>query len=521
MKKLKILAVCCLSAMLLSGCLPVAVPGATTVTSPPPASQAHVVPQPEQVRLPWFDKDTLNPYSCETLQNYYLAGLLCDPLVALDSACRPQNRLALEITGGPLQYSITLRHDAVFSDGAPLTPQDVLYSLGLAQNAPRFSGGLTGIATATVGSATTVIITLAAPDQFFTRSLVFPILRQDTGENPIPVGVGRFTAATEEHKLVRNERYYNPVKNIRQVTLVDTNSLEEQSYGIMEGTMDLMYSDLQSDLNLGLGIGYRQIPLSNMIYLGVGQKSPILTRELRQVLSGLTRREDIARKVFTGFATVTSLPVNPVAAATSLNVTDLEVNLEKQKAALEQMGWVAREDGSRWKDGVKLSLNILVNTESTERKAVAEQLTEMYRLAGVELVVNLLPFAQYQAQIASGGYDLCIAETRIAYNMNIAALLSPAGTRPAPAPSPGLSGVAAVPGVSSAPRAAPASGGILSLFYGVQAGTVEQATLEIALREELPVIPLLFRRGILCFSRDFSVNIVATEQDIFYNIGEW
>ncbi|MEG2120266.1 MAG: hypothetical protein RRY53_07895, partial [Pseudoflavonifractor sp.] len=89
----------CLSAataglLLLGGCGLRPAP-ASSAAPAPVVSPAPVLTQ--AVNVPWFEADSLNPYTCQTLQNYYLAGLLCDPLVALDSRLEPQNRLALEI----------------------------------------------------------------------------------------------------------------------------------------------------------------------------------------------------------------------------------------------------------------------------------------------------------------------------------------------------------------------------------------------------------------------------------------
>ncbi|MEG1777606.1 MAG: hypothetical protein RR209_01385, partial [Angelakisella sp.] len=64
--------------------------------APTPAPTEVTAKKQDSINVPWFPEDSLNPYSCETLQNYYLAGLLCDPLVALGADQIPQNRLALE-----------------------------------------------------------------------------------------------------------------------------------------------------------------------------------------------------------------------------------------------------------------------------------------------------------------------------------------------------------------------------------------------------------------------------------------
>ncbi|MEG0752572.1 MAG: ABC transporter substrate-binding protein [Angelakisella sp.] len=468
-----------------------------------PALSPNPMPAPkvlEQVNVPWFPDDSLNPYSCNTLQNYYLGGLLCDPLVALDGQQKPENRLALEVTAERNNYIIQLRHDAVFSDGSTLTAEDVLYSLELARLTPRFASGLSGVEKAEALDSGTVVITLKAPDIVFARSLTFPILKKDTAELSIPVGVGRFLPLTDQNLLVRNDTYYNPVKNLRQLSLVATDSLEAQSFAIMEGKIDLMYSDLQGDLNLGLGIGYRQIPLNNMLYLGVNGNKAGGELAVRQALSGLIDRDEISRKVYMGFAAATSLPINPSAAITSLNAADLEVNRPQQRTLLTQAGYTLSEDGIWKKGAVPLTFELLVNAENDERVSAAELIAHMYKSAGIPVTIVPLPFAQYQDRISKGEYDLYIGEVRLAYNMDISQLI--------------FSGGSLNPAAPNLPELA-------ALYADVRSGITESSLLEKQLRSDLPIIPLLFRRGILCFSRDFSANIVATEQDIFYNITDW
>lgn len=42
-----------------------------------------------------------------------------------------------------------------------------------------------------------------------------------------------------------------------------------------------------------------------------------------------------------------------------------------------------------------------------------------------------------------------------------------------------------------------------------------------AVLAQSPFVPLVFRQGSVSHNREFRAEIVATEQDIFYNIVEW
>lgn len=479
-----VLAVGCSTPNISSSIAPAPPSSATTETAAPETVQ--------QLRVPRFTNDSLNPYTCQTLQNYYLAGLLCDPLVALDSNNQPDKRLALEVsTSDNLRFVVTLRDDAYFSDGSLLGASDVIYSLELARQNDRFAAGLAGVIQAQKLGESSVSITLAQPNIYFVRSLCFPVVKSGTGSMDIPVGVGRFTYS-EDGELLRNSRHYRPVRNVSRVITVAAESLEEQSYLLLESEVNLIYSALQSGLNLGLGIGYHQIPLSNLVFLGVNHNRAWATTTMRQVVSGLVRREELVRRAYTGFASVASIPISPVASVTALEAADLEMSPERQKTALESEGWLLQPDGTRRRNGVTLSLELLCNSESSERHSAAELAAEMLRAAGIQTTVIALPHQQYLERIETGSYDLYIAETRLPYNMEFSRLI-PSGLFPE----------------------------LEKIYRSTLAGETAQEELETALRNELPVIPLLFRRGVLSFSRDFSANMVATEQDIFYNVEEW
>ena len=472
----------------------------TQQQSEPQVSQS----QPEQVqrvRLPFFPEDTLNPYTCQTLQNSCLTSLLYDPLVTLDQDYQPKNRLAQEVTVEGTSCVVKLRSGLTFSDGSPLTSADVLASLELARQTPRYSAALTGVVGAEAPDSNTLVITLSQADIYFPRSLTFPILQIGTEAQERPVGCGRFVLEEGQTRMVVNESYYRAAGNIRTVELVATQTMEEQSYGVMEGTIDLMYSDLQSDLNLGLGIGYRQIPLSNMVYLGVNSQRLGWDEQTRCVFSAMMDREEIARKAYMGFAAATALPINPAASATALGVAQLDLSVDRQNQQLDALGWQQRDsEGWRTQNGRRFSVGLLINSENNDRQSVAQLIKDSCAQLGVEIVVEALPFEQFQERIAQGQYDLYLGEVKMPGNLDLSRVLFP---------DPQLG-----PGAADDQE-------LRQAHTQLHSGELSQEDFEAMLEKKMPVIPLLFRRGIFCFSRDFSANIVATEQDIFYNIEEW
>lgn len=472
--------------------------------------------QPLQtVRIPFDPDDSLDPFTCDGVQNYYAAGLLYDTLVALDVMGAPQNRLAQEITMEEGRWVVRLRTDAYFSDNTRVTARDVAYSATVAGASPRFAAQLSGVAQIQTPDLFTVVFVLSAPDQYFSRALAFPIVKEGTAgelafteegefshlqkaETP-PVGGGRFLLSSDGVTLTRNSRYHTPVKNIRTVRLVDAGDLTAQSQAIQAGRLDLMYSQLQGPVDLSVGNVSRQVMLSNLVFLGVNSQRRGLSAQLRTTLSAIIDREAVARRAYLGFAAAAWSPIKQSFETATGGEENPAPDL--QEAQLDTLGYDQRdEDGWRTINGERFTLSLLVNSDSSQRQAAAAIIADAFRLAGIEIVVETLPFASYTQRIAEGEYDLYLGELRVPPNLDLSTLIAPH-----PAVGPGCV----------------RDQELLDIYTRVKAGREDTSALDTAFRRSMPFIPLVYRRGMVAFSRDFSANIVATEQDIFYNIEDW
>lgn len=492
-----------LAVFLLAGCAAGSLPVSGSGESPPPAPAEEQPSAPaaslSTVRIPWNPADGLNPFTCQTLQNYYAAGLLYDTLVSPDTVGNPQTRLAQEITFDGNLCIVKLRTDARFTDGSPVTSQDVLYSTTAAREAPRFAPGLSGVLEITTPDNYTIVFSLLAPDHFFGRSLTFPIVKEETAADPLPVGSGRFAPGGAEDLLVANDRYYNPAGQVRQVRLVDAGSVLEQGTAVRDGRIDLMYTDLRGAADLSLGLSRRQVVLSNLLYLGVNTQRLRLTTEFRLAFSGIIDREAIVRRAYRGFAAEADSPIKQSYSSTV--APGESVLPDTQEQLLASLGLEERdEEGWRLLNGRRYTLRLLVNEDSYDRLSAAAVLRESFQAAGIQVTLEALPFAEYSQRIAEGNYDLYLGEVKLPANLDLLSLISPD-----PALGPGCV----------------RDEELLEVYRQVKAGEEELSALDAAFRRVMPVIPLAYRKGIVAFSPDFSANIVATEQDIFYNIGEW
>ena len=96
---------------------------------------------PEVFSLPYLSTQPLNPLACPDGMQQTVASLLYEGLFHLDTALAPQPVLCASYTydAEALTYTLTLRPNAVFSDGSPLTAADVKTTLTAAKASPRYS----------------------------------------------------------------------------------------------------------------------------------------------------------------------------------------------------------------------------------------------------------------------------------------------------------------------------------------------------------------------------------------------
>lgn len=454
-----------------------------------------------EVHLPYSEKDSLNPYTCTTMQNHYLCQLLFDTLVRIDSLGTARNSLAQEVVQKQERWVVKLRADACFSDGTRVTAEDIRYSCTLAQGSAFYAPQLAQLAEVQTPDEQTVVFLLREPDVFFDRSLCFPVVKGGTGEQSLPGGGGRYRLSSDPAELVQNPFYHTGGGGITRIFLHEAESSEDQSYGMMENTIDFMYFDPSEELNLGLGSAYRQVQLSNLVFLGVNSQGWGFQAPLRTVLSGLINRENIARKAYLGFAAASGGLIRPSFGDSTASSALSGVSREKVEARLDAMGYGQRDsEGWRIIAGRRFTLRLLVNSENSARVSAAEQVAADIEAAGIQVMLEKVGFETYRERIAAGEYDLYIGETQVSANLDLSALLSPN----------------AVFGPGCAQDAQ-----LLEAYRQMKAGEISLDDFDAAFQASMPVIPLLYRRGAVCFSRDFSANILATERDIFYNIEEW
>ncbi len=443
----------------------------------------------DKIKIPYYENDTLNPYKSETLHNFILNTLIYDSLFILDTADNPIPLIAISITKLQDGHLIAIDTEQKFSDGSSITVDDVLYSFNLAREHKYYGPPLNNIDNIEKISENTFKVYLKEPDVYFSKCLTFPIVKQSSSKE-LPIGSGRFVLDSTQKKLIASTTTHRKVKTIKEIELVPTVNEETLSFALMDNSIDVMYSDLQSKFNLGVGIGYKQIPISNLIYLGVNPY--VVNDDIRKLISMNIDREMISRTAYTGFAKPTFFPIK------TDNYNKDIYNLFNLEEALLKQGY-RKNENNRWIFNDKyVTIDILINKESLDKTVIGEYLQKTLTNMGFESTLRKVSYNEYINNINNGNYGIYVAEMKLSPNNDLTQLLSNKN----------------IDYSTFYPN-------IINSYREMKSIKDNEEQFKLTFTEELPVIPLVFRRGALCYSRDFSANIVATEQDIFYNIENW
>ena len=309
---------------------------------------------------------------------------------------------AYSVSADGLAWTFDIRNDAKFTDGQPVTAEDVAFTF----NTAKASGGrvdLTRMKLARAESQTRVVFELNIPYSTFINAAVFlgivpkHAYSANYGQKPLGSGPYVFVQWDKGQQLIveRNENYYGTKPFFKRMTLLffDTDGAYA---AVQSGLVDVAmtapvlvrdipgYSLLRvrSVDNRGIGFPSTKAGTYNADNLPVGND---VTSDItiRKALIYGTDRARIVRDVLNGYGTPAytvcdGLPWwNP-----QTRIADNDV--AAQKASLDAAGWRPGGDGIRVKNGLRASFTLMYPAGDSVRQGIALAFAQQARALGIE-----------------------------------------------------------------------------------------------------------------------------------------
>lgn len=358
-----------------------------------------------------------------------------------------------KVDSDQLTYKFDLRQDARWSDGQPLTADDVVFTYALmagstydyrAINSRYWPDLETYLASVTAPDKYTVVMKMKTPYAPFLTNYVEPIpplpkhvlepvVRQAPSDfrkadfNFAPtVMSGPFqfdrwdksqqvvVKANPRHFLGRPHLDSYVVKTVSDgVAVANQLKTGEIDYGAIEFSL---WDDLATAGNVNrIAFGqpswdYYAVnmdptnaarPVTGKIF-----GDPAIGKQVRQALYHAVDRAALAERVYFKQADVATTVEPPTSWALTTNVSKYAYDPKKAADMLDQAGWKLGPDGTRVKDGVRFSFELITNVGNKARETTIQVLSESWRKIGVEAQPRPIQFTEYVKTSTTRDFDM-------------------------------------------------------------------------------------------------------------------
>jgi peptide/nickel transport system substrate-binding protein len=404
---------------------------------------------------------TLNPIAITASEGHQIAGLVFHKLLEEQDdfiSFEPQLASNWSWSADSLAVTFMLRRDARWSDGKPVTADDVRFTWQVHTDttvAWPSASIKAKIRDVEVKDPQTVVFHFserylyqvmdANDGVILPKHLLESIPRAELKTSAFgraPVGNGPYVLSKWESgqylELAVNPRYVDAGGGAPRVQRVlfkfvpDAVTLAAQ---LKAGEIDLLEAVQPGDL---AGIKQRRpnaavytVPSRRMTFLAWNEKRPPFDdREVRRALTMAIDRGEIIRTVWQGYATECTSPLVPLLWAHDASIQPLRYDVKAARATLEKRGFQDTDrDGFLDKDGKPLAIEIIVN-DVQSRVDVVTLVQAQLKKAGVKVDVRVMEYNALIDRILATDYDAALVEWKATTKVDLTGLFHTKSMRP-------------------------------------------------------------------------------------------
>ena len=401
-----------------------------------PAAEASNVEDSLVVGIQSTKTTAIRPLDPQERDMMSIYDLLYDSLVTIDDNYLPQPGLAesWEESGSGKTWTFHLRENVTFSDGTPLTANDVVataqYILRRAQDETSADKGYYAnlnyfVSSISAKDDTTVVVKAARKYWGLLYAMTFPVLPAAYVESDNPPGTGAYVVSTFEPAnylwLQANTNWWQTQPQVKEIMVVCHNTpgdvIESYEYARVDACFTRSISAAQyKSGTTSLALDYRTNQLE--VLLMNHSAAPLNSINVRKAIRYAIDVDKIASTVYMGMVERTDTPAIPGTwmyndTLDSYFVTDLDA----ARALLAEDGWEdSNEDGYLDKVNDKgelqtlsLTLRVYEEPDNNVRLEVAESIATSLAAIGIDCTTSTVTFANMQSRLSAGSYELALA----------------------------------------------------------------------------------------------------------------
>lgn len=509
MKKILLLILC--AAMLLglfTGCAAEDTPYVPTgdALAPEDADVNATIPDEnteiQEFSLAYYSKYSMNPIIATDYTNRSLFSLIYQGLFFINSQNEPVPILCknYKYSTDYRTFTFFLMDGATFSDGSPVTVEDVLATYTAALDSTYYSGRFVHVKEILISDEGGISFKLSNPITELPLLLDVPIIKASQIESEHPLGSGPyvFENSLAGAQLRRNRAWWcaNSVANLAvnadSIPLVAAESTTQIRDAFEFDDVGVVCTDPCSDAYADYRCDRELWTLDNgmFLYLGcnVAYSDLFKNDAFRAALTYAIDRNALATDYYGGFAQPTTIACSPSSPYYS---PSLAAKYEYDPVRfIEALGKVKMP---------KEPVELLVNKDDSLRLRAARDIARMLTECGLETVTVEKETNKFLSDIRVGNYDFYLGQTRLSTNMDLTPFFHPYGN---------LS------------RNGVADAAIYALCLDTLENSGNFYNLHKAVAEDASIIPILFGSYAVYATRGLVTNLSPARDCVFfYHLG--
>ena len=506
MKKMISLLLClCLAASLLAGCgnddeayVPT---GSALVMEDEEVVEVDNSP-PQELTMAYYPDKSMNPLNATDFTNRTLFSLMYQGLFSVSDNYEAVPILcsSFRVSANNKTYVYYLEN-ATFSDGTPVTANDVIATYEAARKSNYYSGRFTYVDSVTLNDDGGICFALTTPYENFSLLLDIPILKASEVEAERPLGTGPYIL---EESLSGTHLRKNMSWWCKNVTLAAT----AESIVLIEGVDASHIRDNFEFYDVGLVCAnpcsgtyadYRcdyelwDCDTGIMLYLGFNinysQEGFFEEQEIRAAMTYAIDRNAINEQYYNGYGKVATLPAEPGTPYYSDSLA--------ARYAYDSMRFIQVLSQT---DLPPKPLVLIVNSDDSVRLAVANYIAAELTDYGMPVEVQSYPTSAYRSVFISGHYDMYLGQVKLSANMDLSEFFRTYG---------------------ELARNGTAHQALLGRCTDALANSGNYSNLHQAVMESGRICPILFHSYAIYATRGLVTDLYPSRDNVFfYSIGK-
>ncbi|MFM7598795.1 MAG: ABC transporter substrate-binding protein [Actinomycetota bacterium] len=395
------------------------------------------------------DVDSLNPFTGILAESYEMYQLQYSTLMQPSSADftpAPGLTESWEESADGKTWTYTLRPDLVWSEGTPLTANDVVYTFNRILNGryekTNYGNYLRNVTGVSATDDRTVVVTVKAPSPIMERLAVYILpehvwsaidgkavksFANEPGEGETLVGSGPFLVAERQAgqfiRLVANDTYYGGRPKVDELIFRIYNNPDALAQALKKGEIDFaegLTADVFSTLEGAEGIttyagsyaGFNELAFNMGAALSdgtpIGDGNPhIQDLAVRQAISHAIDRQQLVDAVLDGYGTPGSTIIPPLYTTLHVDPATQPYDPALANQILDDAGYAMGPDGIRiGPDGAPMSYRYFVRSDSATSVKTGEYIKSYLAEIGIEANIKPVTEDALYEIIGRGEFDM-------------------------------------------------------------------------------------------------------------------